>query len=271
MNQVIDKFSFSYDAPVSLFLQLNDDYSIDKLDVYPFETRLEGSPIVIEMLRELPEFVQKTGFEEFYESNMEYYEHILNQAKQDSNAERVMKFINIFYKMDFSNNKFVVNLLPYTTYCNYGTNHNGIFYTNAGIKPEGVFFSKKDEGSLVLHEFSHSVINPLTSKYSKYQIEDFLDIKKQMEKKQYWDKETIINEHVIRSIELFYAKHVCLDPHHEEYVKEQEDIGFKYIRPCLSKIEEYYQNKDKYESFEEFYPEVLKAFEKDFQDMKEKK
>ena len=34
LNQIFDELNFSYDAPVSLFLQLNDDFTIDKLDKF---------------------------------------------------------------------------------------------------------------------------------------------------------------------------------------------------------------------------------------------
>lgn len=50
-NDIVFNLNFSYDAPVQLFLELNDDFTFDSLMDYPFKTRLKSDKRVIEFLK----------------------------------------------------------------------------------------------------------------------------------------------------------------------------------------------------------------------------
>ena len=265
LNQIFDELNFRYDAPVSLFLQLNDDFTYSKLDDYPFHTRLKSSPLVLEFLDSLPAFCDKINFEEYYNSNIEFYEKIINETKKKTNIDIVVDTLEKFYKLDIKNISFVLNLLPYTTNGNFGSNHDNIIYSNIGLKknPKDLltFITDNDCGSLLLHEFSHSIINPLTDKYSNIPNNAFSDIFEQMSKMAYGASAPIINEHVIRAIEVFYLKHIINTPDSitfaEMKLNRNRENGFKYIDLCLANIKYYYENIDKYENFEEFYPTLI--------------
>lgn len=270
LNQIFDKLNFSYDAPVSLFLQLNEDFSFSELDNYPFKTRLKSSKLVIDFLNELQNFAKTINFEEFYNSNKQFYNDIIEETNSKIDVERVVDFISSFYKMDISNIKFILNLLPYTTRCNFGTNHDNITYSNVGLKrfqqKELTFICDNDFGTLALHEFSHSIINPLTDKYSTIKRNAFADIWEQMVKNAYGDVKTIINEHIIRALEIFYLKHIIKT---EEAIKlasiileKEVQNGFKYIATCLECLENYYSHINEYMDFEEYFPLIIQELEK---------
>lgn len=262
-NKIINKLSFNYDAPVSLFLQLNEDFSYDELDVYPFYNRLGQSPIVLDFLKELPSFSKKINFEEYYKSNKDFYMSIIQSSKERIFADSIDSFMNYFYKIDLSDRKFIINLMPYGTRGNYGTHFKNTVCSNVGLKGgESITFIEEDDfGTLPLHEFSHSIINPLTDKYSDISNEFFSDIMGIMSKKAYGATNTIINEHVIRSIEIVYLRKFLK----ENKVADCEQVrqnkrGFKYIDFCVEQLEKYFDNVDKYKDFEEFYPTFLSNF-----------
>ena len=93
LNQIFKELNFSYDAPVSLFLQLNDDFTFDKLDAYPYETRLKKSKLVIEFLKEIPNFAKTINFEKFYNSNTQFYNDIIEETISKVNIEKIVNFI----------------------------------------------------------------------------------------------------------------------------------------------------------------------------------
>jgi len=265
LNQIFEELNFRYDAPVSLFLQLNDDFTYDKLDEYPFKTRLNKSQLVLDFLNELPGFAKTINFEEYYNSNQNFYQEIVEETNEKIDIEGVLSFIENFYKMDISNIKFVINLLPYTTNGNFGSNHNNITYSNLGLKKfqkkELTFITDKDLGTLILHEFSHSLINPLTSKYLTIKGKAFADIWDIMCKKAYGNVETIINEHIIRALEIFYLKNIIKTDESITFANQrlEREIsgGFKYINDCLKSLENYYVNINNYENFEQYFPQMI--------------
>ena len=265
LNKIFDKHNFSYDAPVSLFLQLNEDFTFSELDDYPFKTRLKSSQLVLDFLNELPKFAQTINFEEFYNSNKQFYNDIIEETKSKIDVEKIVNFIFSFYKMDISKIKYILNLLPYTSRCNFGTNHNFITYSNVGLKrfqqKELTFICNNDFGTLALHEFSHSIINPLTSKYSNIKRKSFADIWDVMVKKAYGNVETIINEHIIRALEIFYLKNILKTKETinlaNECLEREMNNGFKYIADCLNSLEFYYTHIDDYEDFEQYFPTLI--------------
>ena len=269
LNQIFNELNFRYDAPVSLFLQLNDDLTFNQLDEYPFETRLNKSQLIIDFLNELPNFAKTINFEEYYNSNMKFYNEIIEETNNKIDVEYIVSFISSFYKMDISDFQFVINLLPYTTNGNFGSNHNNVNYSNLGLKKfqkkELTFVTDNNFGTLALHEFSHSIINPLTSKYSTIKGKAFADVWDIMVKKAYGDVETIINEHIIRALEIFYLKNILNTEETiklaEEKLEREFNGGFIYIKDCLLSLEDYYQNIDSYKDFEEYFPILIKNLE----------
>ena len=269
LNQIFNELNFRYDAPVSLFLQLNEDLTFNQLDEYPFETRLNKSQLIIDFLNELPNFSKTINFEEYYNSNMKFYNEIIEETNNKIDVEQVVSFISSFYKMDISNIQFVINLLPYTTNGNFGSNHNNVNYSNLGLKKfqkkELTFVTDNNFGTLALHEFSHSIINPLTSKYSTIKGQDFAEIWDVMVKKAYGNVETIINEHIIRALEIFYLKNILNTEETiklaEERLEREFNGGFIHIKDCLLSLEDYYQNIDSYKDFEEYFPILIKNLE----------
>lgn len=110
LNEIIEKLNFCYDVPYLLATQLNDDFSVGELLEYPFRSRLNSSPIVLEFLNEIKDFAEKSEFEKFYEAHKESYQENADKTCSLINFELLSKFEE-FFKMN-TKIKYVVNFLP---------------------------------------------------------------------------------------------------------------------------------------------------------------
>jgi len=66
----------------------------------------------------------------------------------------------------------------------------------------------------------------------------------------YGDCYTMINEHIIRAVEIKVMRKGALS--------YEEARGFIYIKPVFELLSSY--DRDSYESFREFYPEIVELF-----------
>lgn len=273
-NQMCEKLNFNYDAPIALILQLDENFKFDTLPPYPFEDRLESSNLVIEFLKELPRFVKASGFEEFYKSNQKYYNKIIKETEKSVHSDVIEKFFNEFYKMDIPT-QFVINLMPHSTHGNYGVGPIGKIECNLSTKDvDGkLSFVWDDIGDLFVHEFGHSIVNPLVDKYVKLPQNYFKRIYKcpLMVEGGYSTDITILDEMIIRSIGYVYLKYYYKGVFNgktpaqlAEYVAQDEkEGGFIYLGILIKLIEEYYLNREKYTNFEAFMPTLIKQFKKE--------
>ena len=85
VNSLGDKFS--YDAPITLFLQLDNEYNfLDKSkNEYPYTDRLgtnDGNKQLIDdLMQEVKLFAKESNFDEFYNQSKPFYEKQINKVK----------------------------------------------------------------------------------------------------------------------------------------------------------------------------------------------
>ena len=267
LNTIIDKYYFNYDAPIFLILQLNEDFTYDSLPDYPFRERLGSDKLILDFLSEVPKFVEKTKFLEFFDNHKTFYQAGITQIQKLIKKYKIIEFMKQFYKLELSHVKFIINLMHFATMVNYGTNHNNEFVCNCCLRSSKngkINFIDSIDNTLTLyvHEFSHSLVNPLTHKYNDIKLEYFNDIKESMQKQNYWHIEAIISEHIIRAIEIIYMKQESKIPNNlkcaENYLEFNKTIGFKYIENCVTSLENYINNIENYKNFEEYFSQILK-------------
>ena len=288
-NEIVSNNNFGYDAPVSLFLQLNDDFTLDKLDDYPFITRLNSDPRVLELLSLSPDFAREIDFESFYASNEERYKKFLNNIKSQFDGKDIVSFMLDYYGVQ-TDKKFVVNLIPFQSNANYGTRNGNEIYSNmCGIpdtlSEDGLYPSIRQNGnvgyvSLLYHEFSHSFINPLTDKHSIINDDDqiFSEIFEVMHQQAYGSNRSIINEHLVRATTIRYRFHddtrMNKADTNERYnirTQYERESGFIYIDNILESLVFYENNRDKFETIGEFYPVIIENMQIKHKETEDKK
>lgn len=263
-NQIIDKHKyFNYDAPVTLFLSLDDNLKCSNLNDYLYIDILNKDNMIYDFIESLNDFSIDINFYDYYKSNKEEYMLVIDELYKKHDSNNVIVFLNKFFKND--KKELIVNAIPFNSMSNYSSNLGNKVYSNIGITQ----FSKEDNlykdwewhnGDMALvslHEFCHSYVNPLTDKYLNDDNLDFI-VDEPMKKFGYDDYKTVINENIVRSIVLFY-ENIYLKERFDEYYKRELNLGFKIV----SKFLEILDKIDNYDDFVKFYiSEIINVLNK---------
>ena len=138
------------------------------------------------------------------------------------------------------------------------------------IGPQGIQNGKPTFGNkerfkyLQRHEFSHSFVNYLDDIYEdeimKYE-ELFTPIREEMVARKYGDWKSCVDEHIVRAITTRMAFNDGKEKG-EQALAYEEKNKFIYVEDLVNKLCEYENNREVYKTFEDFYPELIKVFDK---------
>ncbi len=266
-NYLTQNTNFCFSTPIQLFLQLNEDFSFSSLSDDFFSKKLNRDPKVLELLSLLSNFAKEIEFDIYYSNNEKKYRHFINNVANQLMGLDIVKFINNYYGV-VEPKKFIVNLIPWRTYGCYGTCHNNDLYTHLCChhksKNENDIYPDNDQifnySSFLVHEFSHSFINPLTDKYSLIEEDNpiFSNIWDKMKELGYGNNKSILNEHIVRAITLRYLFIQRDDiSYYNNQLETDENWGFSYIRNIMDSLEIYEKNRNYYKNIDEFYPLLI--------------
>ena len=114
--------------------------------------------------------------------------------------------------------------------------------------------------SLILHEFAHSFINPLTDKYLDENKINKQILKSIMDNHSYGSHyKTAINESIIRAIECMYIDSLFPNESYE-FKQEYIDEGFTLIDKLIEHYIAYKSNKTETQTIEDYYQDILNIF-----------
>ena len=262
--ELVEKHKFYYDAPYALFLQLDEHFKCNKLDDYVLKERLEEDTSIYEFIDKLEEFAKKINFEEYYNNNINMYKKWTNYILECFKKGNVLAFYNNYFGK--TNNEFYLNLIPFASDGSFSASINNKIYdmnpVTRDMKKESLFERDKYENVIgaPIHEFLHGYVNPITEKYDLLDFNTHLfdNLKEEMAKQGYPTDVEIINEHLVRAIQIRYILNEYNDTKWAEHVTSiEENSGFIYIRDILEKLEEFEQNRKIYKTFEDYYPLII--------------
>ena len=270
---------FSFDAPFALFLQLDDSYKTDKLDDYVFNVRLNGNKKIFEFIDGLSEFAEKIGFDEYYEKHKKEYENYVNNMAKAFELYGIDQFFDNYYGIENHKN-LNVNLIPLITNCAFFCDTKESMFScipsYSHSEKENLYDFDENEKyyfSNIIHEFSHGFVNPITDKYKLVDKNTHLfdDIKEEMSKQAYPTDIQIINEHIVRAITARSILYIYKDQErYDRTIEKQKEMGFVYIDNIIESLEIYENNRDMYNNFNDYYPEIIKAIKFKKNDNKQK-
>ncbi len=260
LNKILDSgLNFSYDAPISLVLQINENGVFDGYDKYPFVNRLSKSNLILQFINEIKNFSIDSDFDEFFNKHKDFYNSEIKSFNETMDLSQVIPFMKKL-KMDINGKEFIINLALLLSNGGYGLNENQrkVYCTmSKKMDCEGNALSSwgrkekcYEQQSNYLHEFCHSIINPLTDKYfnqikiPKVSKGDWLKLKENA----YSSEKSYIEESFIRAIQICYIRNFAGD--YQDFLNWNDSIGFrKEILLGLANNIEKSMNNDK--SFEE--------------------
>jgi hypothetical protein len=140
-----------------------------------------------------------------------------------------------------------------------------VIETNNTIGNLPVFQPAIPTVNLIIHEFSHSFINPQIDRFSDKlnQVDSlYLPIEQSMKSQGYWQWGVTVNEHVVRAAvtriaSQFYGNAFGFT----NFYKREFGKRFIYIDAIIDKLAYYEKHREQYPTFKSFVPILLTAFE----------
>lgn len=279
LDEITRTLNFGYDAPFVLMTQVDEDLNFYGQNRYPFATRLNKSPSVLKFLDELKDFVKVSKFDEFFNTHKEFYNSEVDSFNKALPLDDVIPFMKKLFHKKFDDKEFIIILALLSTGGGFGLNDfsgkeiyciesknrenenavNWGAYNSAGVR------------SHYLHEFCHSIINPLTDKYieqiGKFEIPNA--DKEKLRKNAYASNRNIINEYIIRAIQLCYIKDA--DENYSRFLDNNENkIGYnrKILLNLAEKLEEV---KNSNSNFEDRFVEIANVIPKTYASLQKEK
>jgi hypothetical protein len=267
--------SISYDACMNMAVHITDTEKCEER--VPFDPRPETLerrwPVndAREFLDAVRQFVKDTNFNEFIAIHRSLYE--LTQSRMEDCLEKnahIEWFDEYFGSRPEANFTLAIGLLNgpgnYGGCCRSADGKEELYCILGAWKTDDKGLPAFDQSMMatVVHEFCHSYVNPLTAKY-KTEVDKyaklFNPIAGRMKAQAYPVWETCVNEHVVRALTTRYSYLKVGEEAGDKSLQYEKQRSFFYV-PTLCESLKYYENsRDKYKTFAQFYPELIKVFE----------
>jgi len=265
---------FGFDAPPYFVLYLNEDLSFDPATATDERFDLKragGKDQLVRFAAALEKFAADSGFPEFYEKHFPYYKQIAEDTMKTVGAGDNVGEIEKYY--GDKRNSYSVVISPLFGHGSYGPQierKKGVKDIYCIMGPTGVrdgipvFGTTETFNFLQRHEFSHSFVNPVTSKHwdlvGKYS--NLLPaMAEKMRASAYAEWQTVVNESIIRAVTSRLAYRLDGREAGDKELNKNKSLGFVFTDALVGKLEEYEQNRSKYPTLDSYYPELVKAFE----------
>lgn len=257
---------FTFSRPVELMLSLGNssDFSRQYLLTELCIQYCGGIDTIDDLLKQLKAFWDKTGYAEFYESVKHVYDPIIERVSASLSEYPFADIIESEYGKSQNSYNYVLSSLMKGNF--------GICFYNQNTEKSDLFsvFSTDDfslSPAVLFHEYSHPFINPLTDK--NYDIaQKYIDSYEELKhyklpnfQSGYGDLKECINEHLVRAMSIHLLNKINQTELANKLLNNDLYCGYKFIPQILERYDYYDMNRDKYNTFEQFYPELLGAFD----------
>ncbi len=269
---------FNYHVPPGVMIHLSEppELIIEEPIGDKLKNRAGGDEKLQKFIEELRNFAQESNFTTFFNNHKSLYQSHVGDVQQKIKNSDIATLELYYGKHQASYN---IILAPLFHSGGYGAriqqweSKYDIYSIQGPSRPEEesvTFGTEESFRRLVWHEFGHSFVNPVVGKNRKlinqYRVL-FRPIADQMSERAYGNWETCVQEHLVRAV-VARLKAIRQGAEVGEWkVAQEEEKGFKYIRPLYNKLKKYESNRTKYQNFADFYPELLEVFKKEAEGM----
>jgi hypothetical protein len=291
---VTDYFEkYSRDPAVRFFKEIEPHLSLEELSIlalyhseppefsqlndYPYilASKLESAnlyPETIEsFIKALNKFYKKSKFEEFWQNHLAEYEEIVAQVRDSYENLNIAELVEDYYGAPAKIKiKWIVSpLLPKGFWFSHKSEaQSTIYYIMASsMIDDSVLVPIPAEHfmDIVMDEFGHSYVDPLTAKYHKKVAKRkwlFKHLDRQgIMTKQFLDWPSCLNEHIVRAVRASIYLAIKSEEEAINYILDEEKKGFRLVGPLYYVLEEYEENRDKYPNLASFYPVLLASLD----------
>ena len=274
MQSLQPKYGIGYDAVASMSLHTETDgKTVRLIDATTLEKRWKNVNLDT-CLMYINQFYTDTRFHEFYAQHQDFYKEGI-QAYE----EKVMKYFNQDWYTRF------YGMAPEETYnviigftnggSNYGPSRQFPGQNREVFAIVGYFLDEETEkayergdryASVLIHEFNHSFVNPLLDEETNKALlepigEDLYALTEwTMKVQSYRSATTVLNESIVRAAVIIYMEENGFTAEQvEREMYDQLNHGFHWMPELVGALKEYTHHRDKYPTFNDFYPEIAKT------------
>jgi hypothetical protein len=262
---------FTYDAPVNFMLFHDYPPGLALLSPYSdyLKGRASGEGNLNDFAECLRDFSVSADFMSFYEDHKTFYDKVLTLVFNSLGENNYIELLEDYYGE--TKYRYIIVPTPLFSGGGYGPRVDlpeGQYVYHipgpTGLK-NGIptFGSESDFKHVLLHEFSHSFVNPLTEE----NIDDvnksaklFEPIEQQMRDQAYSKWYVCVNEHLVRINVIRMRINSEGEGIKENLIDYEESQGFIYITQIDTLMQRYESNRTEYPRYEDFYPEIIKLF-----------
>jgi len=261
---------WNLDDPVTIMLWASNPSNMKIIHPFPLHpTSQMDTNDVKRTIDLLNQFAEVSGFEKFWQENQEYYQEYEQELVDLLPFEKYTNKMIKFFNEDKA--RFIFIPAPMLDRVSFGPQLNvtegKIPHFISGVSK--IEFGKpwKNEElmrMLIFHEFGHSFVNPICEKYrdSLFAYEYLFEyLREDMSQLAYPDWLPTIHEHIVRAVQSHMMKLIGFEKEAEEDYKENLRLGFSLLPFFKEKIEYYSDNRNDYNAFEKFFPELIEVLQ----------
>lgn len=261
---------FNFSTVPDAFIALSEPPLLEpRYPAKPEVTQSAGGPeAYAEFLSLTRAFASDCGFAEFYERNRPYYNRLIARSRPSVTAST--RILSVYLGMPLGSTEVVLGpLLHDGGFATRYERDDGEASAYAFIGPVGILDGETDFGRserlqpLISHEFAHTVINPLTARYSS-DVDDsaanFDGLVEAMRREGYSTWEQVINESIIRAITARLTTLERGKAAGEAEIADELQRGFVYVPALISALEHYEAHRLTYPTIKSYYPQLLGVF-----------
>jgi len=247
----------------------------------------DGKQQLLEYIELINQFYEESNFDSFLENNHSYYEEAKNQVLKNLPDKDFVSTMEEYYGRK-NKGYIIIPSLLIPELMGFGAKNNtemgDVLYNICGLmvrsevmdslnnelremkQTDYTFDISSEIRELSVHEFGHNFVDYHAEKYRdtimKYSYL-FEPVKNRMTEIGYDNWWTCVDEHIVRTGEVRVALKMANQGGAERLEKGYiERFSFIYLPQLSKKMEDYENNRDKYISFGDFFPELLTVFDK---------
>ena len=216
--------------------------------------------VLTEFIEYLRDFVYKSNFIEFFDMHKSFYEAIIEKSKLRYSVPKIISYLEDFFKKYEEHVSIILCPLYGSFAFGHGFNDkNFVFIGPRRIVNDFPIFEGVED--LILNELSR-IVGIYCARY----FDEIMEYSHLFERLGDYVKSThgvwiqALNVHLASAIEAIIKYHYMGVSKEEiaSYLDREERRGFIFIKDFYKLLDEYIKKKDEYNSFEEFFPRIIK-------------
>lgn len=214
-----------------------------------------------QFLEALANFRRDSAFDAFFADHTPYYRTLTTKVQAALQKSGALMQLATFY--GYEQNSYQITLYPLAAggFAERVPRANGRYavYVFATVPADEVGFAR-----LLLHEIGHSYTGPLAYNVHARALEQYRrlyqPIEASMKRQNYHSWLNCVDEHVNRAVTARLLQQIYNGQIGQRELEQNQQRDFIYTEAIYQRLADYEQNRDKYPTFEQFYPQIVKLF-----------